>query len=685
MRKFLLLSMAVTFAFTANSQDFSNKGKDFWVGYGYHQQMTGANGGSQQMVLYFATDQATNITISIPALGYTQSLTSGAGNNVLTSAVMPKIGAQDCRLTTEGLSNKGIHITSDKPMVAYAHIYNSSVSGACILFPTTTLGKEYYSVNFKNWSNSTNANCWFYIIATDTGTTTIEITPTGNTTGGWLAGTTHAVTLTQGQIYNVMGALISSPNNCNPVCTGVDLTGSKIISKSSGSGGCKRIAVFSGSGRISITCNNSSSSSDNYMVQSFPKTAWGKKYLTAPAAGNQAFNFYRVCVTDPTTVVKINGVVTALPLQGGFYYEIAQTNQPQMIEADKPIMVAQYFTSQSSCGNGTIGDPEVIYLSSVEQNISKVIFNSNILVNPNPPIINIHCFNVVIPNTGTALSSFKLDGAALPAGSFIVHPQDANYSYARINTLALGQHVIQSDSGFNAIAYGFAATESYGYNAGTNIKDLYQQIGVTTQFGIETTPSVCTNSPFKFKVSLPYEPDSMHWDFHNAATMLPNNTNVSVIVGIGAYDSTTIVNGKTIYWYSLPTLYHFTAVGSYPITITTYSPDIEGCGAVRDIDFDLVVSAPPVASFTATGSGCVAEPVQFTETTPQFPKTTYHFWWDFGDPGSGGVNNTSALRNPVHTFSAPGTYNVRFSDITTPGCLSDTITNQATSPRPTSN
>jgi gliding motility-associated-like protein len=665
MRKILLLAFIFLTSFTAFGQDFSNKGKDFWVGYGYHQQMTnGGGGGSQDMVLYFATEQVTNIVISIPATGYVQNITTPGGNGVVTSALIPKTGVNDARLLTEGLSSKGIHITSDKPMVAYAHIYNQSVSGATILYPTNTLGRENYSVNYKNWSNSLNSNCWFYVVATDTGTTTVKITPTGNTVGGWVSGNTYQVSLTQGQIYNVMGSLISSPNNCNPVCTGYDLTGSKIESINNGSG-CKKIAVFSGSGRISITCNNNNSSSDNYMVQAMPKNAWGKKYLTVPANGNQANNIYRVCVSSPLAIVKINGVVTGLPLQNNFYYEIPSTNQPQLIEADSAIMVAQYFTSQGACGNGNPGDPEVIYLSAVEQNINKVLWNAT-----SNWAITSHNFNVVIPNTGTALSSFRLNGAAVTG--WITHPQDPNYSYLR-KTVSTGFNVIQSDSGFNAIAYGFGNAESYGYNAGTNIKDLYQQIGVQTTYGIETTPSVCTNSPFKFKVSLPYIPDSMHWDFHGAAGMSPNNNTVYVDnTGNIAEDSSTVVNGKTIHWYSIPLTYTFSIIGTYPITITTFVPNGE-CGSQQDIDFDLGVSDPPVAGFTWTAGGCVAEPFQFTETTPQFPKTTYKFWWNFGDPGSGPNNDTSNVRNPVHTFSAPGTYTVRYGSITTPGCLSDTI------------
>ncbi len=50
------------------AQDFSNKGRDFWVAYGYHQVMTAGN--NQEMVLYFATEAATNVTVTIPGLGY---------------------------------------------------------------------------------------------------------------------------------------------------------------------------------------------------------------------------------------------------------------------------------------------------------------------------------------------------------------------------------------------------------------------------------------------------------------------------------------------------------------------------------------------------------------------------------------------------------------------------------------
>ena len=121
MKKFLLLIFSIFFLQILHAQEFSNKGKDFWVAYGYHVRMSS---NTQDMLLYFATDQVTNITITIPGTGYTQTLTSGPNPTILTSAPIPKTGTGDVRLLDESTSpeNKGIHITSDKPMVAYAHI-----------------------------------------------------------------------------------------------------------------------------------------------------------------------------------------------------------------------------------------------------------------------------------------------------------------------------------------------------------------------------------------------------------------------------------------------------------------------------------------------------------------------------------------------------------------------------------
>lgn len=646
------LTVSVTLFFTlfisVKAQDFSNRGTDFWVAYGYHQVMTNGNpSNTQDMVLYFAAEQAATVTVTIPGLGYSQTY-NVAANSVLTSNPLPKAGAQDARLLTEtgNPENKGIHITSTQPIVCYAHIYNSSVSGATILFPTNTLGRDYYSINFENNSNTINANCWAYVIASDTGTTTVEITPSAATLTK-PSGVPFTVNLTQGQVFNLMGQTTGN--------TGVDLTGTRIRSINSGTG-CKKIAVFSGSGRINIACGTgpTTTSSDNYMVQAFPKNAWGKRFLTATAASPQTFNIYRVCVSDPATNVLVNGAPIGLPLQNGFYYQIGPTNQPLRIDADQPITVAQYFTSQSRCGNGANGDPEVIYLSPVEQNINRVLFNSNLLVAGNPQ----HYVNVIVPNGGTGVSSFRLDGA-VPGTPFIVHPGNPNYSYIKISGLAQGQHLIQSDSGFNAIAYGFANAESYGYNAGTNVIDLYQFITTQNANATVNAPSACKSSPFIMAVTLPYLPLSMDW-------LITGYPNVSITNPVP--DSTYVLNGRTLNVFRLPTQYVYNAIGTYPIKVTVNTPAAQdGCPGIQEINWTLQVYDSPTPSFTINSKGCVDSAIVFTTNNNGQGRPVVKHYWSFGD------NTTSSVNNPVKSFTAPGQYNVRYAIMTDIGCLSDTI------------
>jgi len=644
---FIFLLVEATIALNVKAQDFSNKGTDFWVGYGLHCRMFQNNsGGTQEMVLYFATEAVTNVTVSIPGLGYSQTYSNIPANTIFTTSPLPKTGTQDSRLTIEGVSNKGVHVISDKPIVAYAHIYNGNVSGATLLFPTPTLGKEYYSINFEQHSNEGNSNAFFYAVAVDTGTTTIEVIPSANTQN-MQAGQAYTFNLQQGQIFNALG--IINGNN------GVDLTGSKIRSISSGNAVCKRIAVFSGAGKLNIRCplGNNGSSADNYMVQAFPKNAWGKYYLTVPTSQMPA-NFFRIAVQDPGTVVKVNGTVLT-GLINNFYYQIGQTSMPNVIEADKPIMVVQYITSANECGNTAIagdGDPEVIYLSPVEQNIDKVIINSTSNSN-----ITRHYLNVVIPNGGTALSSFKIDGAA-PTASFTPHPQNPAYSYL-VQNLSAGQHTIQSDSSFNAIAYGYGGAESYGYNAGANVKDLYQFVSIQNQYATVNFPAACTNSPFYFSMTFPYQPTQIKWQFGG---LFPDET-----ISAPTPDSTWLVNGKQLFRYKLTKSYTVPSIGKYPIKVIAQNPIGDGCNGEQEINYDLQVFERPVADFSITGSGCLPDSIRFSDNTNSGGRSVIKWSWDFGD------GKFATVKSPSHLFSSANTFAVKYSVITDIGCLSDTI------------
>src|SRR5690606_214424 len=87
---------------------------------------------------------------------------------------------------------------------------------------------------------------------------------------------------------------------------------------------------------------------------------------------------------------------------------------------------------------------------------------------------------------------------------------------------------------------------------------------------------------------------------------------------------------------------------------------------------------PPIAQFTSNYATACDTTIQFTDQSTNAPTS----WaWNFGDPGSG-VNNTSTLKNPVHIYHNPGTYNVTLVATNANGSNSITKTNYITVMKP---
>lgn len=217
------------------SQDLSNKGKEFWIPYAYHVNQ---NNGLLVMTLYITSDVTTEYKVEIYGDTTLQTGTINAGQ-VVTCIIPIKY-----LLSGEGVYTKyAIRVTSKNPVVVYSYITQSAISGATLCLPTNVLGQEYISMNYTQISNNPNSNSYFTIIATEDNTS-VEITYGGLTKSKKLAGSKDTITLNKGQIYQVLGDHINVAQQ--NLYYGADLTGSRIKSI----GTCKRIAVFSGSGKF---------------------------------------------------------------------------------------------------------------------------------------------------------------------------------------------------------------------------------------------------------------------------------------------------------------------------------------------------------------------------------------------------------------------------------------------------
>jgi gliding motility-associated-like protein len=639
----------LSFPLICFGQDFSNRGKEFWLSYSYHVGMI--EGGSPTMTIYLTSDVLTKFSVEIYGSAVIQTGTIQAGEVI--SVTIPNLYFID----DEGVfNNRAIRVTGDKPLVVYSYITRSAASGATLCLPLNVLGKEYYSVNFTQESNELSSNSFFTIIAVEDNTT-VEITPSADTKNGWKANTTYSVNLNKGQIYQVLGF--------TPDASGVDLTGSKIRSVANGIGGCKRIAVFSGSGKIRIPASGCNfSSSDNLYQQLYPTGTWGKKYLTVPSKNNP-YNYYRILKNDPSASVYVNGsLVPSSSFINNVYYQFFN-NRPNEIVSDKPVSVAQYFTTQGCDGNNNTVpyDPDMIILNPVEQNINNVtLVNSNLFAPSTNQYPHQHHIHVIMKNGGTGISSFQLDGTNVSSSLWTKHPSDPTYSYLYLSNVSQGYHRISSDSGFNALAYGYANAESYGYSAGANVKDLYQFITIRNLYGSVNFPGTCRNSPFYLAMTFPYQPTEIKWVFNG---LLPDIT-----INAPVYDSSWNFNGKQLFRYQLPVAFTLPGTGTFSIKVLAQNPTPEGCSGEQEINYDLQVYERPAASFSFSSNGCLSDSVRFTDMANGNGRPLVKWLWDFDD------GSVSGIRNPAHLYISPGSFNVKYSIITDIGCISDTASNK---------
>lgn len=716
------------------AQNVSNRGKEFWVGYGHHQYMNNGiapnNGGTQDMVLYLSTEaEAAIVTIEIdssstlpavPSTWWRRTYTippytviniknpatpaSSFSVSAGASGVIPKSGAQNATLYSDPppLGNggeghwrkKGIHITSNVPIVAYAHIYASVSSGATMLLPVESWGYSYTTINSEQIDAGGPAYSWVYVIAKENNTE-VRITPSVTTRLGKPAGVPFDVTLQKGQIYQIIGQSDNSGN-------GNQFTGTRIVSIASGSEGCKPIAVFAGSSRTrgeSDPCG-SGSGRDNDMQQCYPEHAWGKRYLTAPFSSSNGATLrpsdfqtsvYKIVVTDPNTQVKRNGTPLTGLIVPGNYYKFS-SNEAQFIEADKPIMVGQFMSGSSTCNPGSSGDPEMVYLSPIEQAISRVGFYRNTETS-----IASNFVTLIIPTAGVA--SLRIDGVLFsnqtPLSSVHSYPHLRNALVGKDYTVIVKgwasqntQTIITSDSAFNVLTYGLGGAESYAYSGGAFINNLNYTSGIMN-VPLPNSPPIAaqfagTNTPFNLGVLLRYIPTKILWKFSQKT---PANTLASIPDGVAPDVNTTqdfwmdpavnffkdspVINGIKYYRYLLPDSFVANTAGIINIPLEVHSPGITNCGSMEKLLLNVNVRSLPNTNFTLTHSTqCTKDSIYITGPTTATEGTyTYPLIYRYWTIKQGTTQVFDGFFKDTAFTLPPGTYTATLQSVTEDGLM----------------
>ncbi|HEX6430838.1 MAG TPA: gliding motility-associated C-terminal domain-containing protein [Niastella sp.] len=652
-------------------KDSSNRGKRFWVGYQRSWDFSPNGTNSQQMVLYMSTtDQPANVEVRVNGTNFVRNYVIPP-YTTKDSDLMPKGGLDDARLLDEGLYNRGISIVSDVPITAYAHIYATTNSGSTMLFPVGVWGYEYYSIN--NRQNYTAAGSYTTImVVADKNNTVVEITPSVPTLGGKPANVPFRVTLNAGDVYQVLGAMEGGSD-------GYDLTGSIIKSVPNANNECHAIGVFTGSSRTTLSCGTGNGGSGDLLLQqTFPYSAWGKTYLTAPTSTSTNIstlmtNIYRVLVKDPATVVKRNNVILN-NLINNRYYQF-ESNTADIIAADRPVTMVQYMASSgSTCANtGALGDPDSYILSPAEQAVDGFSgFYRNNLSG-----ITINYLTLILPDSG--MNSLKIDGepwnAIAAANKHSYAHSQPGYTVAIKKWLAgAGQSSVESDSAYLGLVYGLGQDESYGYNVGTMVKTLQGLGTIANTNNGNKAEYTCAGTPFRFTGYLPFIPNSLTWKFSRVPGLSPNT---DVTVNTPVPSDSIMINGVKNYVFPINQDYMFANPGIYTIEIVYDHQDIESCDHTgRDLIYVQVVPAPK-ADFAVNFSGCVKDVAEFEgEAIAQNGIAVNEWKWEFHD----GSKTTG--KKVTYSYNAPGTYTEILRSITADGCVGDTAKQIVVNPIP---
>src|SRR5262249_14989674 len=128
----------------------ASTGTDYWVAYPSYISPGAGGAGSGSRALSITAVQDTTGILTIPGLGYSTNFSVQANQAVTLLLLPPPYPNYAVRLNaTDGIENKGIHITATHPISVFTAGPNDGADGTRGL-PTPTLGQDYVVMAYAN-------------------------------------------------------------------------------------------------------------------------------------------------------------------------------------------------------------------------------------------------------------------------------------------------------------------------------------------------------------------------------------------------------------------------------------------------------------------------------------------------------------------------------------------------------
>ena len=539
----LVCLVACQMTFAGNTDNQTTEGTDFWVTF------LRADADSPTVLsLAISAKEATDVTINNPYTGFTKTLHVPAN-----TTVMDTINKADAYSSVTGkVTETAIQVSATAPISLFASNYRLKSTEAANILPTAALLDEYvistYPASDHDDDDKPQGTHFAIVAAEDdvvvdyvltnaataggSGGGGVDIGGSGSGSGSGGGGITIGMpqkraaasdtlqtpSLKKGQVWYVWTGYKDG--------TASDLTGSYIKARDG-----KKIAVFMGDPHTNIP--HEIRDRDHLYEQAMPTAYWGTSFVVTGSmlrnGVKRKYDILRVTALDDGTELRVDGV-----LQHTFDFASNPSRTFEMkiqeagvhyIDASCPCQLYLYMVSnredgKDSNGEWQNGDPAMVWINPLEQQIEQIQFVSYPVIESSEGTLPEHFVNIVTETSN--VGSMTLDGNTISGWKAV--PNKPEYSYVQHwlgngkkigDSYAPETHVLKGNKGFIAHAYGYGEKEAYAYSVGGKTVPLVSFVEINGEIfsAGEEGKVLCGVDTVHFKLDLSAPVDSVKWVF----------------------------------------------------------------------------------------------------------------------------------------------------------------------------
>ena len=480
MRKKTIFILLLIISIGLKGQVHTTMGTDFWVSYLYFTYDYYAPQYSVTLHAFASGPRTCSVTMTNPNTGWSSSFYIIPG--MVTNVSIPF--NTGCTSASGSITPTALHVTATDTISLYLIMLGHNNLDITNALPTESLGSDYMVQCYPS-KPGTDYRSEIVIVATED-STVVDINLTAPTMNGFSSGSTHTVTLNQGDAYQLRGATNVSD---------ADLTGTTITAHD-----CKKIAVYSGHFCAYVPHSMGTPSCDHIFDQCMPTNYWGRQFVVA---GTRTLfdDHVRVMPLENNCQIYKDGIWVQTLNAGQIYdFTLSSSNSTAFLETTTPACVYLFMGSAGDYD----GDPSMVVINPIEQMVENITFGTY-----STTYTNTHYVNIV--TEASESSNIRLDNNPV---TFHNVPGNSQYQTARLS-LNQGSHTIKTlgNKGFLAYAFGIGSHESYGYSVGSCMNFVPSAVLSVNgnPYTEGDTVHICSGYPCIFSVSSHYNIDSCTW------------------------------------------------------------------------------------------------------------------------------------------------------------------------------